>query len=55
MSCELSGETLALEMIHVVPFEMGSALFTALLDAVQRQADASWNNPILVSQTFPSV
>ncbi|KAJ7271109.1 hypothetical protein C8J57DRAFT_1468263, partial [Mycena rebaudengoi] len=42
--CELSGETFSPVLMHLVPFELGSGVYTALLDAIQDQANRSWQD-----------
>ncbi|KAJ7091134.1 hypothetical protein C8R44DRAFT_412804 [Mycena epipterygia] len=43
LTCELSGDQLATEMMHIVPFELNSMVIYELLRAVKTRADKQWD------------
>ncbi|KAJ7928769.1 hypothetical protein B0H13DRAFT_2544451 [Mycena leptocephala] len=42
LQCELSGDRRAVQIMHIIPLELGSGLFHELLNAVQTRAASHW-------------
>ncbi|KAJ6523584.1 hypothetical protein B0H19DRAFT_649761 [Mycena capillaripes] len=52
-TCELSGDTLAVQIMHLVPPELGSGVFYELLHAVQTRATSHWTIMGDILRKFP--
>ncbi|KAF8211950.1 hypothetical protein K438DRAFT_1220474 [Mycena galopus ATCC 62051] len=40
--CEFSGDALAVELMHIIPFELGSGLIYGILKAIRSRANTIW-------------